>query len=120
MSTRRLQKASIDELVQWYAESSVAYGHALDVSDSRSANRASDKIVGAYRELRSRGAASQLLPLLKSDNETVRTHVAAHALEFAPELGEPVLLWIAKRPGFNGLHAEYVLKAWREGTLKFP
>ncbi|AFE05648.1 hypothetical protein COCOR_04126 [Corallococcus coralloides DSM 2259] len=120
MSARKFQKATIEELLQWYEESSIVSGRALNAGDSRAANRAADKISGAYRELRSRGATSQLLPLLKSEDETVRTNVAAHALEFAPELGEPVLLWIAKRPGLNGLAAEYVLKAWREGTLKFP
>ncbi|RKH90679.1 DUF2019 domain-containing protein [Corallococcus sp. AB045] len=120
MSARKFQKASVEELVQWYAEGSIAYEQALDAADSRSANRAQDKITGAYRELRSRGETSQLLPLLQSENETVRTNVAVHALEFAPELGEPVLLWIAKRPGINGLAAEYALKAWREGTLEFP
>ncbi|RKG59919.1 DUF2019 domain-containing protein [Corallococcus sp. AB011P] len=120
MSTRKFQKASIEELVQWYAEGSVVYGQSLDAADSRSANRAHDKIVGAYQELRSRGATSQLTPLLKSENETLRMHAAFHVLEFAPELGEPTLLWLAKRPGLLGFRAEYVLKAWREGTLEFP
>ncbi|NOK11422.1 hypothetical protein [Corallococcus exercitus] len=120
MSTRKFQKASIEELVQWYEDGAIAHGQALDAADSRSANRAADKISGAYRELRSRGATSQLLPLLQSKDETVRSHVAAHALEFAPDLGEPVLLWLAKRPGFVGIGAHYALKAWREGTLKFP
>ncbi|WP_375759400.1 hypothetical protein [Corallococcus exercitus] len=119
MSARKFQKASIEELVQWYAEGSVAYGRALDAADSRSANRANDKIVGAYQELRSRGATSQLIPLLKSEDETLRLHAAFHVLEFAPELGEPTLLWLAKRPGFVGFRAEHTLKIWREGTLKF-
>lgn len=120
MTARKFQRASVEELVHWYEESSIAYGQAIEAADSRSANRAADKISAAYRELRSRGATSQLLPLLQNENETVRTNVAAHALEFAPELGEPVLLWIAKQPGLNGLAAEYALKAWREGTLNFP
>ncbi|NRD53533.1 DUF2019 domain-containing protein [Corallococcus exiguus] len=120
MSTRKFQKASIAELVQWYAEGSIAYEQALEAADSRSANRAQNKITGAYRELRIRGETSQLLPLLQSENETVRTNVAVHALEFAPEFGEPVLLWIAARPGWNRTPAYYALKAWREGTLKFP
>lgn len=120
MSARKFQKASIEELVRWYAEGSVAYGQALEDADSRSANRANDKIMGAYQELRGRDALSQLIPLLKSEDETLRMHVAAHGLEFAPELGEPTLLWLAKRPGLLGFRAEYVLKAWREGTLEFP
>ncbi|MGE6759086.1 hypothetical protein ACQKGO_13785 [Corallococcus interemptor] len=120
MSIRRFQKASNEELLQWYVEGAVESGRALNAGDSRSANRAADKISAAYRELRSRGATDQLLPLLQSQDETIRSFAAAHALEFAPELGEPVLLWIAKRPGLNGLAAEYALKTWREGSLKFP
>ncbi len=120
MNMRKLKKASIEELVQEYEQAAIAYGQALAAADSRAANRAHDKIAGAYRELRSRAAASQLLPLLRSEDEYVRSCVAAHALEFAPEQGEPVLLWLAARPGLNRTRAEYALKAWREGTLKFP
>ncbi|MFP2901067.1 hypothetical protein [Corallococcus sp. 4LFB] len=119
MSARKFQKASTEELVQWYADGSIAYGQALEAADSRSANSAHDKVVGAYEELRSRGATSQLIPLLKSEDETLRMHAAFHVLEFAPELSEPTLLWLAKRPGFVGFRAEHTLKAWREGTLKF-
>jgi hypothetical protein len=120
MKMRNLQRASIEELVQEYEQGAIAYGQALDAADHRAANRAHDRIAGAYRELRSRAAASHLLPLLQSKDENVRSCVAAHALEFAPEQGEPVLLWFASRPGLLRTRAEYTLKAWREGTLKFP
>jgi hypothetical protein len=120
MNVRKLKKASIEELVQEYEQAAIAYGQALAAADPRSANRAHDRIVGAYRELRSRAAASQLLPLLRSEDEYVRSCVAAHALEFAPEQGEPVLMEISARPGLNRTPAEYALRAWREGTLKFP
>jgi hypothetical protein len=114
------QNASIEELIQWYVAGVAAYEQALDAANSRAANRAHDEIAGAYRELRNRAEAPRLLPLLKSDNEPLRASVAAHALEFAPEHGEPVLLWIAARGGRGGFRAEMALKAWREGTLKFP
>ncbi|NNC19006.1 hypothetical protein HRD49_28735 [Corallococcus exiguus] len=120
MSARKFQKASIEELVHWYAEGSIAYEQALEAADSRSANRAQDKVTGAYRELRNRAATSLLLPLLQSKDEIIRSFVATHALEFAPEYGEPVLLWLAARPGPNRTPAKYALKAWREGTLEFP
>ncbi|WP_233597573.1 hypothetical protein [Corallococcus sp. CA041A] len=61
MSARKFQKASIEELVHWYAEGSIAYEQALEAADSRSANRAQDKVTGAYRELRNRAATSLLL-----------------------------------------------------------
>ena len=120
MKVRNIQMASIEELVQEYEQAAVAYGQALTAADHRAANRAHDRIVSAYRELRGRAAASHLLPLLKSEDENVRSIVAAHALEFAPEQGEPVLQEFAARPGRIRTRAEYALKAWREGTLKFP
>jgi hypothetical protein len=120
MNVRNHQRASIEELVQEYEQAAVAYGQALAAADHRSANRAHDRIVSAYRELRGRAAASHLLPLLKSEDENVRSCVAAHALEFAPEQGEPVLLELTARPGRLRTRAEYTLKSWQEGTLKFP
>jgi hypothetical protein len=120
MSVRNLQGASIEELIQEYEQAAAAHGRALAAGDHRSANRAHDKVANAYRELRRRAAAPQLLPLLRSEDENVRAWVAAHALEFAPEPGEPVLLGLTARPGLLRVQAEYTLKAWREGTLKFP
>jgi hypothetical protein len=117
---RNGQEASIEELVQEYEQAAVAYGQALAAADHRAANRAHDRIAGAYRELRSRAAASHLLPRFRSEDENVRSCVAAHALEFAPEQGEPILLEFTAHPGLIRTRAEYTLKAWREGTLKFP
>jgi hypothetical protein len=54
------------------------------------------------------------------EDENVRSCVAAHALELAPEQGEPVLVELAARPGRIRTPPEYALKAWCEGTLKFP
>jgi hypothetical protein len=120
MNMRDLQRASIEELVQEYEQAAAAHGQALATADHHSANRAYDRIASAYRELRSRAASPQLLPLLRSNDENVRACVAAHALEFAPEQGEPVLLGFTARPGLLRIRAEYTLKAWRAGTLKFP
>lgn len=120
MNVRQLQAASIEKLVEEYEQAAIAYEQAILDANSRAANRASNRIIGAYRELRSRGEASHLLPLLTSKDESVSSCAAAHALEFAPEQGEPVLQRLASRSGLNRTRAEYTLKAWREGTLKFP
>ncbi|WP_141326872.1 DUF2019 domain-containing protein [Myxococcus sp. AB025B] len=120
MSMRNNPEASIDVLVQEYEQAAVAYGQALAAANHRAANRAHDRLAGAYRELRSRAAAAHLLPLLKSEDDYVRSCAAAHALEFAPTQGEPVLLELAAHPGRIRTRAEYTLKAWREGTLEFP
>lgn len=111
---------SIAELVREYEQAGIAYERALESADHRSANRAHDIMAGSYRELRSRAATSHLLPLLRSENENVRLSVAAHALEFAPEVGEPILQEAASRAGRHQFRAKYALKTWREGTLEFP
>ena len=120
MNVRNLQRASIEELVREYEQAAAAHGQALTAGDSRSANRAHDRVATAYRELRNRAVAHHLLPLLSSEDKNVRLWVAAHALEFAPEQGEPCLLELAARPSLLRTRAEHTLKAWREGTLKFP
>jgi len=120
LSTRNLQQANIEELIQTYAQAAAAHGQALAAGNPRSANRAHDKLASAYRELRNRAMAHLLLPLLGSEDENVRLWAAAHALEFSPEQGEPVLLKLATAPKLLGMQAKYTLKAWREGTLKFP
>ncbi len=120
MKVRALQQASLEELVQEYEQAAETHGQALSAGDNRSANRAYDRLASAYRELRNRSVTHLLLPLLSCEDKSVRLWVAAHALEFAPELGEPVLLELAARPGLLRTRAEYTLKAWREGTLKFP
>ena len=52
------------------------------------------EIAAVYRELRRRGPDDQgaLLELLQHDDAGVRLWAAAHALEFAPERGEPVAI----------------------------
>lgn len=47
--------------------------------------------------------------------------MAAHALDFAPEKGEPVLESLAGVQGsLIGFDAEMTLKEWRKGELRFP
>jgi hypothetical protein len=83
------------------------------------ANENADRIAAIYRELRRRGAESVLLTLLNSRDEGVLAW-AAHALEFAPERGEPVLVSISERPGLIGFDAEITFGERRSGRLRFP
>jgi hypothetical protein len=70
-----------------------AHGQATLDGDLDVANENADRIAAIYRELRRRGAESVLLTLLNSRDEGVLAWAAAHALEFAPERGEPVLVF---------------------------
>ena len=83
-------------------------------------NQAADTVAAVYRELRHRAGREAILPLLLSDNPSVRGWAGAHALEFAPEQGCAILQSLAKERGRIGFSAQMTLKVWREGKLRFP
>jgi hypothetical protein len=110
------------ELVLDYADAAIDHGRST-TTDAERANASADTIATIYRELRRRGPESQaaLLTLLDHLNPSVRSWAAAHALEFAPPRGEPVLEKLARGPhGVVRLDAEMTLQEWRKGRLRFP
>ncbi len=105
-----------DDLVAVYAAAAAGHGDATSNGDSLRANREHDAVASSYRELRRRGERDALLPLLSHPHLSVRQWVASHALEFAPEKGEPVLMEIEtgghKVASFS---ATMTLREWRAG-----
>ena len=120
--TRPARLRSDEELIETYRVAAIEHRKATDSGDFKVGNLAHDRLAGAYRTLRSRGSASQakLLALLDDKDIGVRGWVGAHALEFAPDVGEPVLIALATEAGFEGFDAEMTLKEWRAGRLRFP
>lgn len=110
---------STEELVAEYREAALQQ-HRTRGTPKRF-NAAARTIAKVYRELRNRGEEACLLPLLNHENETVRGSVAARALEFAPELGAPILESLEKEATPEvALTAEMTLIEWRAGRLRFP
>ena len=110
-------------LLASYAEAAAAHGEASETGDYRKANANHTIVASTYRELRSRGLSTQrsLLSLLNHQNDGVRGWAAAHALEFSPEEGEPVLKALAEtNSGIIGLDAILTLEEWHKGRLRFP
>jgi len=115
--------ADIQTLVQAYRECAAAHGRASFGGDYKTANWNADLIAEIYRELRRRGVEAQafILPLLNDDDPSVRVWTATHALDFAPDKGEPVLMELSKiGKGACRLDAEMTLIEWKNGRLKFP
>lgn len=117
------KEADLQTLVREYREASVVAGKASFDGDYKTANRNAETVINICRELRRRGREAQnfILPLLNDEDLNVRTMAAAHALEFAPEQAEPVLLELTNLgPGLHRLEAKIALEQWRNGTLEFP
>jgi len=118
----KVQSATNDDLIGLYVKAAHDHGEATERGDPKAGNKAADMVSTVYRELRNRGqpAQSLLLRLLGTQDLSVRSWAAAHALEFAPEKGEPVLEALSNQPRWLGFSARTTLKVWREGKLRFP
>lgn len=117
----RLRHLSATKLVTAYADAATRYGRALSSYNFREANRQADRISELYLALRERGAKDRLalLPLLNHIEFGVRLWAAAHALEFAPDLAEPVLDKLMRVQGLPSQVAAATLRDWHSGDLHF-
>ena len=113
-----MKQATTDELVARYAEAAHRHGEAT-AEAGRPANPEADEIATIYRELRRRQKETVLLALLDSQDAGVRAWAGAHALEFAPDEGEPVLARLAEDEGLIAFGAKITLREWRAGRLQF-
>ena len=118
-----LKTRTTEDLVQAYREAAAQQWSAIASGKKKAAQSSSVAVVRIYSELRQRGVNAQgmLLTLLHDIDPGVRVWAASHAMEFAPDKGEPVLRELAEQPrGLTGLIAEHALRQWRDGTLFFP
>jgi Domain of unknown function (DUF2019) len=123
MSGADFSGMDVDGIVEVYAAAAAHYYGATQHGDSHGANVAFETVSAAYRELRVRGIEAQhaLLPLLAHENPAVRLAAGAHALEFAPEAGEPALTELTAEDETSvAFDAEMTLEVWRDGELRFP
>jgi hypothetical protein len=109
-------------IVESYRSAAALHGRYTAEGDYTRGNAEAESIAAAYRELRQRGEQSQraLLRLLDDADPSVRSWAGAHALEFAPEAGEPVLEELATGSSIIAFDAKMTLREWRKGTLSFP
>ena len=114
----RLEDLASSPLVDLLASVSAASARALDELNPRRSNLHFDRIVDAYRKLRSRGSEDQrlLLTLLSNDNLSVRADAACYALEFAPDRALPVTA-MEGLPGNVGAKVVFLLDGWRSGRF---
>ena len=97
MSKEVLATTELEKLLDLYEEAARTHGRATEAGDSPSANSAAGTVSAVYMELRRRGIEAQrkMLVLLENSDSAVRLWAASHALEFAPDEGEPILLYLA-------------------------
>ena len=119
---KSLGSVPTNDLVKQYVNDIKANTRAIESGDSETANVYSAQVLSIYRELRARGRQAQdaLLPLLSHEDLDVRETAAAHALDFAPDIGLPVLREIEATPAgrFASASARMALMSWEDGNFK--
>jgi hypothetical protein len=110
------------EVVAMYRAAALAHLAYSAKGAYKKANPQAEIIAACYRELRCRGPESQaaLLTLLDDGDAAVRAWAGSHALEFAPDLGEPTLVELESGGSLAAFSARMTLREWRAGRLVFP
>ena len=117
-----MENLTIDEVISLYIDAADKQYGAIQVGNTRAADKVGGVIATAYRELRQRGVQAQtaLLPLLEHPDPSVRIWAASHTLEFEPEQAEPVLEKLAGEDSLQGFSGDMTLRVWKDGSLRFP
>lgn len=109
------------KLMTAYTNAATRYGHALSRCDFKEVNRQAARLSKLYLAIRSQPHDSRvemLLPLLNHIQLGVRLWAAAHALEFAPQLAEPVLHRLMNAKGLASQIAAATLRDWHSGDFR--
>jgi len=122
MTDRDFSSLTDAELVAMYRAAALAHSAHTAKGAYKKANPQAEIIAACYRELRGRGPRSQaaLLTLLDDGESAVRAWAGSHALEFAPDLAEPVLVELAGGESLTAFGSRMTLREWRAGRLVFP
>ena len=116
-----IKQSTVDDLKNLYVNA--AMSHAVNVADGnyKEANKQYDLLASVFREIRLRGkeAEDMLLGLLRHNEDAVKGWAASHALRFAPNDAEAVLVKLSESGKMPwSFDAEMTLKEWRKGNLK--
>jgi len=111
---------SIEELAAEYAGYAIEHGQATEVGDYKKGNKAHDKLIKIYLQIKEQGNLVHPLfkEMLYSSDPGIKAWAATHCLKNFPEEAEAALVDVGKTPrSLVAFSAEMVLKEWKKGTL---
>ncbi|WP_425437585.1 DUF2019 domain-containing protein [Melittangium boletus] len=112
------QKMTLDQLVEVFAQSTVAQTDAIFRGDSKTGNRHAKKRIAAFKALCSHGNPGRdaLAVLFSHSRMDVRVMAASYLLRHRTAEARAVLTDVAKGEGLAAFGASESLKRWEEGT----
>ena len=110
-------KQDLKSLILEYVNNPEIRGEAALSGDNRIGNPAAKRLIKARDALRKGGWARELIPLMDSENISVRLWAAADCFDLEPEKAKAVLLEINKRQDSFGFTAQITLQEGLKGKL---
>jgi hypothetical protein len=121
MSKDKEKANTLDQELAIYVAAAANHGRATESGDHKRANSSARKIAAAYDQIQKYGSEGRtaVSGLLHHSERGVRLWAASHALAFAPEDAEGVLIELASLKGsLIGFSAETTLRQWHAGRLR--
>lgn len=112
-----MSEIDIRGLINEVKDLCVEHGRVLDEGDSVSANNLHKKISNIFNEIIANGLVSELMELLKNDDENVKLWAASYLLSIEEKLAISVLSQVEKSDRLIGLEATIIKDMWNKGML---
>lgn len=106
------------EVIDNYRQSIIRYYQATNEGNSRKVNKAYDKIIECYGEIKKQDLIAQLEPLIYDEFIGVRLYASTHILPYNEGKAKKQLSELMNSDNLVSLEAKYTIREWDEGNLR--
>ncbi len=111
----------LEQIISQFREEVINHYKALDIGDSKTANKHMKKIITLHHKLVALGDEGKkaIVSLMDDNNVFIQSQAAFYSLPYEPQKAERLLKKISsEHNGFLGLDAEQTLENWKNGVFK--
>jgi len=108
----------VDRLVEKFINASIKYGEAIELGETKAANKQSGIIRKIRKQLAESCNLDLLIPSMKHNNDYVKLTVASSLIWILPEDAREVLGELQSRKGLIGFEAKMFIQEWDRGNTK--
>ncbi len=109
----------MERLVEKFIDASIKYGEAIELGDSKKANKQSIIIRKIRKQLLDSCELDLLKPGIKHNNDYVKLSVASSLIVILPDDSRAVLQELQNKKGLIGFEAKMFLREWDSGNIRF-
>ena len=108
----------MEGLVEKFINASIKYGEAIELGESKTANKQSSVIRKIRKQLVESCKLDILAPSLQHNNDYVKLNVASSIIGILPDDAREVLGELQSKKGLVGFEAKMFLQEWDRGNIK--